>query len=98
MVRRMGGTQSAGPWTSRVVRFVVCTFLCAACAKQPSTEAQPTSGTGSTVAKGEDADRQKRLQTCVDSCTKVQLENPDESPYDCNAQCEELLNSIRETD
>jgi hypothetical protein len=95
----MGGAHPARSKTAPLARFAVGALLtCAACAKHPSTEAQPTSGTSSTVPPQEDADRQKRLQTCVDSCTKVQLENPDESPYDCNAQCEELLNSIRETD
>lgn len=79
----MGVTQPRS-WTLQAWELAACVCLwCNACATQPAAESQPTS-------------RNERLQTCIDSCTKVQAENPEESPYDCRAQCEELLDSIRE--
>lgn len=88
--------QSAQRWTLRVTIFAACASLsCSACAKQPSTETQSSREAQSPKDPSEAGDRQKGLETCIDGCIKIQLENPDESPYDCRAQCEDLLNSTR---
>lgn len=78
------GVNQPRSWALRAWELAACVCLWfSACAKQPATQADA-------------ADRHEKLQTCIDSCTKVQAENPEESPYDCRAQCEELLDSIRE--